>query len=156
MVDRRVLINGASQQDVFFDKQTVGPPPPPSPNLVHDLTTLIGGDGDQTSTRVKRWLDERIRNAGNAAATGISGVLSSPTSGITITQANSGYPDIPAGGNGTNATRFQVSADNSLGCGGTVQFHVAVTTDQGPFSINFTVPEEECPTTLSPPRPGRL
>ena len=145
-VDGRVLINGQSQQDVFFDKQTVGPPPPPSPNLVHDLTTLFGGDGDQNIDQNENvGLDERIRNAGNAGATGISGVLTSPTPGITITQANSGYPDIAAGGNGTNGTRFQVSADNSLGCGGDVQFHLAVTTDQGPFNINFTVPEEECP-----------
>ena len=68
-VDGRVLINGASQQDVFFDKQTVGPPPPPSPNLVHDLTTLFGGDGDQNidpgeSVRARR-TDPECRQRGS-------------------------------------------------------------------------------------------
>ena len=77
-VDGRVLINGASQQDVFFDKHTVGPPPPPSPNLVHDLTTLFGANGEQNIDPGESvGLDERIRNAGNAGATKISGVLSS-------------------------------------------------------------------------------
>src|SRR4029077_7142181 len=124
-VDGRVLISGQSQQDVFFDKQPVGPPPPPAPFLIHDQTTLFGGGGDQNIDPGESvGLDEQIRNVGNAGATGISAVLSSPTSGITVTQANSGYPDIGAGGNGTNQTRFQVSADQSLGCGGTVQFHL--------------------------------
>ena len=107
-VDGRVLIGGASQQDVFFDKHAVGPPPPPAPNLVHDLTTVFDQDGDGVIEPGETFgLDERVRNAGNAAATGITGVLSSTTSGITITQANSAYPDIAAGANGTNSTRFQ-------------------------------------------------
>ena len=110
---------------------------------------MSGGDGDQNIDAGESvGLDERIRNAGNAGATGISGVLTSPTPGITITQGSSGYPDIPAGGNGTNTTQFQVTADGSLGCGGDVQFHLALTTDQGPFNVNFTVPEEECPNYI--------
>ena len=68
-VDGRVLISGQSQQDVFFDKQTVGPPPPPSPNLVHDLTTLFDGNANGYIDPGESFgLDERIRNAGNAGA----------------------------------------------------------------------------------------
>jgi hypothetical protein len=145
-VDGRVSISGQAQQDVFYDKQTVGPPPPPAPNLVHDLTTLFDSNSNGHIDPGEDFgIDERIRNAGNAGATGISGVLTSATPGITITTGSSAYPDIPAGAMGTNTPRFMGSASNSLPCGGDVSFHLALTTGQGPFSVNFTVPEAECP-----------
>ena len=80
-VDQRPL-----QQDVFFDKQAAGPPPPPSPNLVHDLATLYDGNSNGYIDPGESFgIDERIRNAGNADAHDISGVLTSTTAGITIT-----------------------------------------------------------------------
>ena len=100
-VDGRVSISGTAQQDVVFDKHPVGPPPPPAPNLVHDLTTLFDGNSNGYIDPGESFgLDERVRNAGNADAHSISGVLTSPTPGITITTGNSAYPDIPAGGHG--------------------------------------------------------
>ncbi len=144
-VDGRVLINGNSQQDVFFDKQTVGPPPPPAPNLVHDLATLYDDNGNGYIEPGESFeLDERVRNAGNAAATNISGVLSSTNPDITINQPNSAYPDIPPSGNGTNNTRFAGQASNSLGCGDPIAFRVTLTTAQGNFNVNFTVPTVPC------------
>ena len=149
-VDGRVLISGQSQQDVYFDKHTVGPPPPPAPNLVHDLTTLIDGNGNGYIDPGESFgIDERIRNAGNAGATGISGVLTTTTPGITISQGSSAYPDIAAGANGTNVTRFEGSAANDLGCGVDVQFHLALTTDQGPFAANFTLTSLPCGYVIS-------
>ncbi len=143
-VDGRVLIGGSSQQNVFFDKVAVGPPPPPAPNLVHDLTTLFD-DGDGIIEPGESFgLDERIRNAGNAGATGISGVLSTTTPGITITTANSTYPNLAPGATGTNATRFMASASAGLTCGGVVSFRVTLTTAQGPFNVNFSVPKQQC------------
>ena len=131
-VDGRVLISGSSQQNVFFDKVNVGPPPPPSPNLVHDLTTLFDDVDGIIEPGETFGLDERIRNAGNAGATGISGVLSTSTPGITITTANSTYPDLAAERNGTNATRFMANASARIGCGGEVSFHLALTATEGP------------------------
>ena len=163
-VDGRVLISGTAQQDVFFDKHPVGPPPPPAPNLVHDLTTLFDGNSNGYIDPGESFgLDERVRNAGNADAHAISGVLTSPTPGITITTGNSAYPDIPAGGMGTNSTRFQGNASGSIGCGGDVSFHLVLTATEGTYNVNFTVPTAPCPnytitTQTGPvdrPRDGR-
>ena len=129
---------------MFFDKVNVGPPPPPAPNLVHDLTTLFDDSDGIIEPGESFGLDERIRNAGNAGATGISGVLSTSTPGITITTANSTYPDLAPGANGTNATRFMANASAGLTCGGVVNFTLALTTAQGPFNVNFSVPKEQC------------
>src|SRR6266508_5674470 len=68
------------------------------PSLIHDQTTVFDEDGDGYLEPGETFeLDERIRNTGGQAATNVSSVLSTGTSGVTITQANSGYPDIPAG-----------------------------------------------------------
>ena len=145
-VDGRVADQRHPQQDVFFDKHPVGPPPPPSPNLVHDLTTLFDGNSNGFIEPGETFgLDERVRNAGNADANGISGVLTSPTPGITITTGNSTYPDIPAGGNGHEPTRFQGSASARLACGDDVSFHLVLTATEGTYNVNFSVPTAPCP-----------
>ena len=143
-VDGRVLVGGASQQNVFFDKVAVGPPPPPAPNLVHDLTTLFD-DGDGIIEPGESFgLDERIRNAGNARRDRDHRCADTSTPGITITTANSAYPNLAPGANGTNATRFMANASAGLTCGGVVNFTLALTTAQGPFNVNFSVPKEQC------------
>ena len=36
------------------------------------------------------------------------------------------------------------NASAGLTCGGVVNFTLAVTTAQGPFNVNFSVPKEQC------------
>ncbi|NOT47774.1 MAG: hypothetical protein HOP17_08485, partial [Acidobacteria bacterium] len=83
-------------------------------------------------------------NNGNAAATAVSAVLSTTTPGVTVTQANSVYPNIPAGGTATNTTAYQVSLDNTVACFSNVNFTLTITfTGSGggsPQVANYTLP----------------
>ena len=108
--------------------------------LEHSLTTLYDQSGNGTVEPGETFeLDERLVNTGFEAANGISAVLSTSTPGITITQASSGYPDIPVGGTGTNTTRFAGVASTSLACGTLIDLRLAVTTTHGSFNVDFTV-----------------
>ncbi|MFN6962129.1 MAG: M36 family metallopeptidase, partial [Pyrinomonadaceae bacterium] len=90
-------------------------------------------------------LNVPISNNGSATATGISAVLTSNTPGITVTQANSAYPDIPAGGGPVNnTTPFQVSVANSVACFTQASFTLTVTFSGSgggsPVVSNFSLP----------------
>ena len=77
------------------------------PSMIHDLATVYDQDADGYLEPGETFeLDERIRNTGGSTATNITSVVSSSSSGVTITQPASPYPNIPAGGTGTNSTRF--------------------------------------------------
>lgn len=86
-----------------------------------------------------------LTNNAGVPATGISAVLSTTTPGITVTQANSAYPDIAAGGGPiNNTTPYQVSVDNTVACFTTANFTLTVTYAGGgggsPLVINFSLP----------------
>ena len=116
------------------------------PSLIHDQATVYDQDGDGYLEPGETFeLDERVRNTGGATATNITSVLSSSTSGVSITQPNSAYPNIPAGGTGTNSTRFGGAVSNSIVCGTILNFSLAVTTAQGNYTVPFTVPMVPCP-----------
>ena len=83
----------------------------------------------------------------NAAvdATAIVAELSSTTPGITVTQPNSAYPNIAAGGGPTNnTTPYQVSVANSVACFTQANFTLTVTYTGGgggsPATFNFSLP----------------
>ena len=116
------------------------------PSLIHDLATVYDQDGDGYLEPGETFqLDERIRNTGGATATGITSVVSSSSSGVSITQPSSTYPDIPAGGTGTNSTRFAGAISDALVCGATLNFSLAVTAAQGNYTVPFTIPVIPCP-----------
>ena len=52
--------------------------------------------------------------SGAADATGISATLSTTTPGVAIAQPTSTYPNIPAGGSGTNLVPFKISTSPFL------------------------------------------
>ena len=116
------------------------------PSLIHDLATVYDQDGDGYLEPGETFqLDERVRNTGGATATNITSVVSSSSSGVSITQPNSPYPDIPAGGTETNSTRFEGAVSNVVACGTTLNFSLAVTADQGNYTVPFTIPMVPCP-----------
>ena len=161
-VDGRVSVGGTAQQNVFFDKVSVGPPPPPAPNLVHDLATVFD-DGDGVIEPGESFgLDERIRNAGNAGATGISGVLTSSTPGITISTGNSAYPDLAPGGErderhalpGVSLGRSHLRWRGQLHarphhCSGTVQRELHVPKQQCGYEITTQTAQPIIPGTAN-------
>ena len=83
-------------------------------------------------------------NSGNPV-TGVNAVLSTTTPGITVTQPNSAYPDIPGGGGPVNnTTPFEVSVNSSVACFTTANFTMTVTYSGGgggsPLTFNFSLP----------------
>lgn len=136
-------IDGAAPDQVFRLLGNIGAG---GPSLIHDLATVYDEDGDGYLDPGETFqLDERVRNTGGATATGITSVVSSSSSGVSISQPSSPYPDIPAGGTGTNSTRFEGAVSNSVECGTVLTFSLAATADQGNYTVPFTIPMVPCP-----------
>jgi subtilisin family serine protease len=111
-----------------------------APNLVHDLTIVSDADADGELEPGESFaLEERLRNNGRLAATGITSVLASETPGVTITQGSSSYGGIAVGGTGLNATAFAGSIAASVPCG-PVRLRLDVSAAGGhTFQISLTV-----------------
>jgi subtilisin-like proprotein convertase family protein len=108
----------------------------PAPQLVHDLTTISGGDGDpvlESDEQVQ--LSEQIRNAGVGAFAGGTAALSGG-SGLTVTQGTSPYAAINDEAVGTNTTPFGLRLANAATCGA----DVGATLTLGGQSVPLTIP----------------
>jgi subtilisin-like proprotein convertase family protein len=131
----------------------------PSPVLVHEQTTIddsaAGGDADGVLESDEVFeLDEELRNAGDADATGVSGTLSGG-SGVTIAQGSSTWPDLAAGATETNEPpSFAGKLSPGVSCGRDVTATLALTTDQGSQTVPLTLPTgvgaAPTPRTVSP------
>jgi len=86
-------------------------------------------------------------NNGGVAATGITGSLSTSTSGVSVTQANSAYPDIGVSGTGINNTAYQFSVSGSVACGTVIDFSLTVTTNEKNFFLPLQVSTGTTQTT---------
>jgi len=128
----------------------------PVPNLVFDAYLVddspSGGNNngypEPGETGVLLYVD--LFNDGADTATGISALLSSPTAGVTVTQNSSDYPDIAAGNVAPNDTAYEIDLDSGLPCGEILAFEVAVASDQGPYTLTFTIQASipQAPTSI--------
>jgi subtilisin-like proprotein convertase family protein len=121
------------------------------PILVHEDTIVLDDDGTIRPGEAFG-LDEVIRNTGVAPATGVTGVLTSQTAGLTVTQGTSAYPDVAAGATATNTTSYQLDVGDEVPCGTQLQLQLALTTGQG----NFTVAIELLTCELSQTAPIQI
>ncbi|OAI42568.1 hypothetical protein AYO41_04000 [Verrucomicrobia bacterium SCGC AG-212-E04] len=82
-----------------------------------------------------------LANAGDLTATVVSAVLSTSTSGVTISSGISTYPDVAAGAVGVNDTPFQISTSAGIPCQAVASFTLTVQYSGGgapavfPFSL---------------------
>ncbi|HEY6119857.1 MAG TPA: carboxypeptidase regulatory-like domain-containing protein, partial [Pyrinomonadaceae bacterium] len=98
-----------------------------SPQAAFGSATVSGGNGNGILDRNEcDTLDITISNPGCGPLTGVSATLSSSTPGVTVTQPNSGYPNIAVNGSGTNITPFQVNMSTALACGTPINFTLTV------------------------------
>ncbi len=67
-----------------------------------------------------------LLNSGGQTATGVSATLSSKDPYVTITQANSSYPDISSEGTGTSSSSYQVTLDGSCPEGHRISFFLDI------------------------------
>ncbi len=127
----------------------------PSGNTVVEAFDLpqLSGSGDAVVTSGNNLIEPNECNTVNIAlsnnsaetATGISGVLSTNTPGVTISQPNSAYPDMPAGtGPINNTTPYEVSTDNTVACFTSVNLTLTLTYAGGgggsPKVLNYSLP----------------
>src|SRR5207253_10072358 len=118
-----------------------------SPNLVFKSAAVSGGNGNGIIDRNEcNTLLVTLGNVGCALDTGISATLSSTTPGVTITQPNSPYPNIPEGGSAANTIPFEVSTSSSFVCGTPINFIEAVNDSTGAHTFSFSLP-----TCTAPP-----
>jgi hypothetical protein len=113
-----------------------------------------GGNGDGAiEAGEAATLTIQLKNtAGVLDATGITTTLSTSTAGITISQATSAYPDLPAGtGIANNTTPFAFSLPFNLACGLPIDFTLSVTYTggQSPRLLTFSVPTGPPPITIT-------
>ncbi|MFN0139259.1 MAG: M36 family metallopeptidase [Pyrinomonadaceae bacterium] len=114
-------------------------------DLAGNPATVTTGDNNLLEPNECNTLNVPITNNSGNAATGITAVLSTTTPGITVTQPNSAYPDIPGGGGPVNnTTPYQVSTDNTVACFTQANFTLTVTYTGGaggsPLVHNFSLP----------------
>ncbi len=139
--------NGVSNQVVTAGNTTVVPDIPlvGVPNLNYASTTINdttgngngNGSPDPGESDVQFFIG--LNNNGAATGTGINAGLSTTTTGVTVAQNTSAYPDIPAGGSAPNTTAYVISLASDLDCGTIMQFNLAVTTAQGSYNFPFTI-----------------
>jgi len=80
-----------------------------------------------------------VTNSGNAEATGIQATLIPESIYVTLTQASSPYPDIPASGTATNLSAFRFNVALNAPCGERLLFYLALNTNQYSFKFPFYI-----------------
>ena len=107
--------SGAGIVMAFQALEAAGATPMANPMLGTVTPTGVVHDGDGGIEPCETFsLSIQVLNPGGAAATAVSAVLASSTPGVTVTTANSAYPDIPADGSAVNTTPFVFSVAESV------------------------------------------
>jgi subtilisin-like proprotein convertase family protein len=94
-------------------------------------------------------------NNGDAAATGVTGTLTTTTSTVTLNTPNAAYPDLPANSGGTltpttSTTPFSFTVNGSQVCGTPVDFTATFTYNGGLTQpISFRIPTGASATHVS-------
>lgn len=118
----------------------------PAPYIAGDATIIddevAGGNGNGVAEPGESGLllYEALRNVGAAGATGISAHLTALTPGLVVDTADADYPDLAVGAAAQNLTPFVITVPASFDCGDILDFQLDVTTDQGSYSVDFSVP----------------
>lgn len=68
----------------------------------------------------------QLKNNGGAAATAVTGTLSSTSPYVTITSATSTYPNVPAGATATNPIQYVFSVSTTAPCGVKLPFKLTI------------------------------
>jgi hypothetical protein len=111
-------------------------------------------------------LNVTLKNNGCANESAISATLSTTTTGVTVTQTSSAYPDMAIDASGTNATPFKIQTSNTFVCGTAISLTLNVTYASGNKSVGMSLPtcaggaNQSIPTSsialTDPGQPDRL
>ena len=110
-------------------------------STVNDLCGGVSGDGIVDPGETIE-LQVTLSNPGTVGATGVSATITSGTSGVTMVDNASAFPDIAGGGTGASiAPHFRFSVGEGVACGTVLSFSIQMTCAQGSWSgaFNLTV-----------------
>jgi hypothetical protein len=77
-------------------------------------------------------LNITLFNSGSLTGTGITGTITTTTTGVTITDGSSAFPAISSGGTGVSTDGFGISVGTGLSCGTTLNFTLHTTSNENP------------------------
>ena len=101
------------------------------PGLNYKTNFVSGGNGNGLIDYNEcNTVDILLTNAGTVTATGIKGVISTTTPGVTVATAQALYPDIAPGVASLGRTPFKISTSPSFVCGTTVALTLVLKSDQ--------------------------
>jgi subtilisin-like proprotein convertase family protein len=96
-----------------------------------------------------------VRNVTGSTATGMSGVLSSSTPGVTIVSNTQAYPDLPVSGTGLPFVPFEFALDSSVACGTVLNFTLQMSGSvSSTLYFSFTAGVEDGPVVQNYPASG--
>ncbi len=107
--------------------------------IVNDSTGNGNNNGKPDPGEASVNLSIPIRNNGTLDATNVRATLVSLSSGITVTQANSAYPNLAQNATGNNTTPYIISVDASFACGNNIALRLDVQSDQGNSPVSFSL-----------------
>lgn len=108
-------------------------------NAVDDSGPLANDNGHPEPGEQNILLWESLENTGALTATNITAELVSLTPGLFINVAEVDYPDIAGSEIITATGPFTFSVDESVGCGDDLNFQKIVTSDEGSWTIDFSL-----------------
>jgi subtilisin-like proprotein convertase family protein len=81
------------------------------------------------------------RDNGTAPVTGVAGLLSTSTPGVSVAAASAAFPDLASGGTGTNSLApFTFVLDPGFSCGTPVDFQIVFASNEGSWTDTFSLP----------------
>jgi len=112
-------------------------------NTVVDACMAGGSGGGSVDPGEDAGLTVVLRNNGSQAMTHVAATLLTSTPGVTISQAATTFPDVPA--HGTSSGHFAFTVGTAVPCGSPIDLSLAATSDQGswtrPFSLSVGTPQ---------------
>lgn len=106
------LLASGAKPAVFLERGTVTVTPAGGATAINP-----GGGGT---------LSIQVLNNGGANATAVTGTLTTSTPGVTVTTGVSAYPNLPAGGSGSNVTPYAFTVGAAVPCGTVLSFSLSV------------------------------
>ncbi len=112
----------------------------PGAILDRDAVMLSGGNGNgQIEYNECNDLEVTVKNNGSAAATSVSGTLTTSTPEVTILDGTQTYPDLAPGDTGSGAAPFVISTSPAFVCGTPIDFTLTMTYSSGSDASDFSM-----------------
>ncbi|HEU4388490.1 MAG TPA: S8 family serine peptidase, partial [Blastocatellia bacterium] len=143
--------SGAGIVMAFEALQSIGVVPSPNFELgAVTLTEVSGNDNSRIEAGETATLSIELRNTGVVSATGVTAVLTTAATGVTITNQVVSYPTLTAPtGSAVGATPFTISLSSTVGCVNTIEFSLRISYTGGASQRAIPIPLQAGPPPIT-------